>query len=250
MKLRARPEDDLQWKIEGDFEAFEFDLGLHLPFFPLEDPLYFSNLGAALTHFTETVWPKFPKKQAILYRGSLDFSQFFAWSETFEKQFKEWKEGMPLSDEAHLKRLFTIEAFVYYFQMLAHKLPDELSLKLIVDPTACGTLAQVHHLLSPERFQHFTIDSGFQHDSPIGICFPPDEECTGEILSKIDLLMERLPSFRPVYEHLLTEQWDGLDQLYIFPEAVTARGLRKLQGFEAAGGKAISIGAGDRGRGI
>jgi hypothetical protein len=239
MKLSARPHDDLDWKIEGNPEIFEFDLGLHLPFFPLEDELHFQALSLALTHFTKEVWPKFPDSKAILYRGSADFSQFFKWSEAQEANFLIWREDRPKTNEAHLKRLFCAESFVTYFQMLAHRLPDELPLTLILDPKGTGTLAETLHLLSPERFEHFHVESGLHYDSNLGICFPTELECGDEILEKIDLLLKQLPSFRPVYESMLTEQWDGLDEILVFDNSLTVQGRRKLKGFEAAGGKTI-----------
>lgn len=242
MKLSAKPHDDLQWQIEGTPSVFEFDLGLHEPYFPLEDELYFNALAAALTHFTKEVWPRFPEAKAILYRGKADFSPFFKWTESQEANYQVWKEDRPLSDEAHLKRLFCAEAFVTYFQMLAHRLPDELPLSLILDSVNTGTRAEMLHLLSPERFEHFHVESGLHFESNIGVCFPPDSECSREVLIQLEHLMNRLPSFKPVYEPLLTEQWDGLDEIYVLPHALTARGKRKLMGFEAAGGK-VNFGA-------
>lgn len=237
IKLPAKPHDDLHWKIEGNPSVFEFDLGLHAPFFPLEDELYFNALAAALTHFTKEIWPRFPESKAILYRGKADFSPFFSWSESQEANYQVWKEGRATCDEAHLKRLFCAEAFVTYFQMLAHRLPDELPLSLILDIENTGTLAEKLHLLSPERFEHFHVDSGLCFLSHIGVCFPPDEECSQEVLNRLDSLLQTLPSFKPVYETLLTEQWDGLDEIYVVKSALTDRGKRKLKGFEASGGK-------------
>jgi hypothetical protein len=237
IKLPAKPHDDLNWKIEGTPSVFEFDLGLHEPYFPLEDELHFNALAAALTHFTKEVWPRFPESKAILYRGKADFSTFFRWSESQEVNFGVWKEDRPIGEEVHLKRLFCAEAFVTYFQMLAHRLPDELPLSLIVDPENTGTLAQTLHLLSPERFEHFHVESGFHFHSNIGVCFPPDSECGQKELEELDALIHRLPSFKPVYETMLTEQWDGLDEIYVLKGALTQSGKRKLLGFEAAGGK-------------
>jgi hypothetical protein len=237
IKLSARPRDDLHWAIEGTPSQFEFDLGLHEPYLLLEDELHFQALAAALAHFTKTIWPQFPNASAILYRGPADFSSFFRWTERQEENYRSWKQDRPPNDEAHLKRLFCAEAFVTYFQMLAHRLPDELPLKLILDPANTGTLAQTLHLLSPERFEHFALDAGLQFASKLGICFPSDEYCSGAILERIDALLPTLSSFKPVYENLLTEQWDGLDEIYVFAGAVTPRGQRKLAGFQAAGGR-------------
>lgn len=238
IKLPAKPHDDLNWLIEGNPSLFEFDLGLHEPYFPLEDELHFQALSAALSHFTKNVWPRFPDSSAILYRGSADFSRFFRWSERQEANYQAWRADRAPHDEAHLKRLFCAEAFAAYFQMLAHRLPDELPLTLILDPANTGTPAQTLHLLSPERFEHFAIDSGLHITSKTGVCFPSDEQCSAAILERIDAL---LPACKPVYEPLLTEQWDGLDQIYVFTNELTPQGKRKLSGFCAADGKVIYL---------
>jgi hypothetical protein len=237
MILSLRPHDELNWQIVDGTREFEFDLGLNDPFFPLEDEVYFQALALGLEHFSKEVWPKFPEAKGILYRGSANFSEFFKWSERQEINFRDWKEDKPEHEEEHLKRLFCAEAFVTYFQMLAHKLPDEMPLKLILRPENTGTLAQTLHLLSPERFDHFELETGLKVDSNRGICFPTDERCTSEILERI----EEMRGMRPVYEGMLTEQWDGLDEIYVFGSALTPQGRRKLRGFEAAGGKVLEI---------
>ncbi len=238
MKLPAKPHDDLNWRIEGTPEVFEFDLGLSEPYFPLEDELHFQALSAALTHFSKEIWPKFPESKGILYRGSFDFSAFFRWSEQQEANFEIWKKERPEAPEPHLKRLFTAEAFITYFQMLAHRLPDEMPL-ILIEEKGAGTLAERLHLLSTERFEHFIVETSDRFDGTTGVCFPTDAKCSGEILGKMDRLLERLDAFRPVYEAFLTEQWNGLDQIIVFEETLTPQGRRKLRGFEAAGGKVI-----------
>ncbi len=237
MKLAAKPHDDLNWDIEGNPSLFEFDLGLHEPYFPLEDELHFQSLSAALAHFTKEVWPRFPESKAILYRGPADFSAFFLWSERQEANFAAWKVERPENDLAHMKRLFCAEAYITYFQMLAHRLPDEMPITLMLDPRDTGTLAQMLQLFSPERFEHFHVETGLHFDSNVGVCLPPDSECSGAVLEKMDALMRELKSFKPVYETHLTEQWDGLDEIIVFEEALTQQGKRKLKGFEAAGGR-------------
>ncbi|MBU6384023.1 MAG: hypothetical protein KGR16_06890 [Verrucomicrobia bacterium] len=240
MKLFARPQDDLLWRIEGTPSFFEFELGLNEPFFPLEDEMVFNALAGALTRFTKEVWPQYPDAKIILYRGSANFSSHFLWSENQEANFALWKEDRPTLDEAQLKRLFCAEAYLAYFQMLAHKLPDEQPITLILDMENTGTLAEGIQLLSPERFEHFQVE-GFHFQSTMGICFPPDSECSSDVLQELNAFMHTLPHFRPVYETHLTEQWDGLDTIYVLPNALTERGKRKLKGFEAAGGVVMGL---------
>jgi hypothetical protein len=249
--LPAEPHNDLNWlqQIEeaSSLEkiTWKLDLGLEKPYFPLEDELYFQAITAGLAHFSTAIWPKFQEKTecAVLYQGAADFSEYFVWTERQEANWLSWKEDRPDGDEAHLRRLFCAEAFVAYFQMLAHRLPDELPLKLILDVSHCGTKAQTLHLLSPERFEHFLIEALPEQEASFGICFPSDEHCSLEILERIDQLISRFNiPFKAVYEPLMTEQWDGLDNLYVFSRAVTSQGKRKLMGFCAAGGRVVTEG--------
>lgn len=246
MLLKARPHDDLNWEIEGTPKIFEFDLGLEDPYFPLEDELYFHAISKSLSYFTDEVWPKHPASSVILYRGRSDFSEYFSWSESQEANFAVWKEGRGGNCEAHQKRLFCAEAFVSYFQMLAHKLPAEISVRLILEPPTSGSTAEKIHLLSPIRFEHFQIESSFRKDSNIGLSFPIDSKCTDLNLAVLDAYLIKHPSFRPIFEEIMIEQWEGLDEIHYIPEALSPRGERMLKGFEAAGGKRVKI----RGRGI
>src|SRR5690606_12141043 len=122
----------------------EFDLGLHEPYFPLEEELTFQALSLALTTFTKEVWPEFQNvtEGAVLYRGSSDFHTFFLWTEKQELNWEEWKLGKALNEEHHWKRLFCAEMFVTSFQMLAHRLPDEMPLFLALAPPQSGTPAE------------------------------------------------------------------------------------------------------------
>src|SRR5579862_9682780 len=96
--LPSEPHSDLQWSLpEADQKiTWRFKLGLEQPGFPLEDELRFNALALALTRFTKEVFPKYAEQtEAIcLYRGP-------------------------------------IPTFPLYFQMLAHKLPDEVPIFLL-----------------------------------------------------------------------------------------------------------------------
>lgn len=243
--LLGRQNSSLDWKTQiEEAEAskqpirWEFDLGLTDPFFPLEEELRFQALALSLKTFSEEVWPRFQEKTqgAVLYRGSADFSRFFLWSDRQEANFEEWKEDRPVCSEEHMKRLFCAEAFAAYFQMLAHKLPDELNVILCLKKEPAGTRAETEHLYSPERFEHFQIEmEGDAREARVGVCFP--EECGQKELEVLDAWMEQLREpARAVPESLLTENWDGLDLLYVLEGRMSERGKRKLKGFQAAGG--------------
>jgi len=259
IRIPAQPHDSLNWEMEmkeaaraldsKDVIFWEFDLGLSAPHYPLEDELRFQTLSLGLAAFTKEVWPQFEKGTAgaLLYRGAADFSSFFSWTDKQQENWTRWKEGRLDGEEAHLRRLFCAEAFAAYFQMLAHKLPDELPLTLHLNAAEIGSLAQTYHLLAPERFEHFVLRiEGMpeeERQAQLGVCFPPDVFCSPSVLEKIDDYMERSETpFRVVYESVLSEQWEGLDSLVVWPDALSVQGKRKLKGFEAAGGVIIEQG--------
>ena len=133
MLLKACPHDDLDWKIQGEPETFEFDLGLSAPNYPIDDQLEFSARAKALKYFSESVWPSHPNSSGVLYRGSADFSRFFFWNDKQKKQFIEFSRGFNGLSELHLRRLYCVSVFIYYFQLLSHNLPDEMLLKIILN---------------------------------------------------------------------------------------------------------------------
>lgn len=241
MLLKARPSDDLDWVIEKKPEIFEFDLGLSAPYYPIDDQLEFSARARALKHFTESVWPKYPNTEGILYRGSVDFSEYFLWNEKQESQLMEFSKDLPEMNELHQKRLFCASVFVYYFQMLAHNLPDEMSLKLVLDLSISGSLAEKYHLLFPMRFEHFELEHKLLSSSNVGVLFPRDEMCSKEVLIKLDHLLHQLDRPRVVYELSLTEEWEGLDELLVLPGILSEQGKRGVMGFVAAGGEVKEI---------
>lgn len=57
----------------------------------------------------------------------------------------------------------------------------------------------------------------------------------------IKTLLESKRLFRLLSESTITAEWDGLDEILIYPEALSPQGSRMLKGFLAAGGKVISI---------
>jgi hypothetical protein len=259
IQLPGRPSDDLNWAKQEDLAKrrvesgakilWEFDLGLNTPYFPLEDELRFQTLARALGAFQTQFWPRFLESTtgAILYRGPADLNQFFHWSARQSENWKEWKEERPETEEKHLRRLFCLEAFVSYFQMLAHRLPDELPLILRLDFGGLGTPAEIFHLSLPERFEHFLLEiEGIsrQAKARLGVCFPHDLRCSSSILARLNTLFQRLKiPFKPISESLMTELWGGLDFLYVLSDTVSAQGRRKLMGFSAAGGTVICEGA-------
>ncbi len=73
------------------------------------------------------------------------------------------------------------------------------------------------------------------------ILLPQDHACSAGVLEKLNELILQLEDgqipYRLIPEPLLTEEWDGIETLFVIPEAVSAQGKRMLQGFEIAGGE-------------
>lgn len=242
--LSCRPSDSLDW----DFQTipkegtifWRFDLGLEDPFFPIDDEMRFASLSLALTKFTQEIWPIYQERTfgAVLYRGSAEFS----WGEP----------------QTHVRRISCANAFANYFQMLAHRLPDEMPLYLLLDATGLGSLAERHHLLSRERFEHFLVATkGLAHTNGLlwegegvinpqvikaseALCLPTESMCSGEVLQRLETQMKRIKKpFRVISEAFLTEDWEGVDILHVLRGTLTIQGERKIKGFEAAGGVVI-----------
>lgn len=248
--LPCRTTDDLDWKpILAALDPlekieWEFDLGLDTPYFPIDDELHFSSLKLSLAHFTKEVWPIYADRTtgAILYRGSADFASFFKWTANQEDNWKVWKKARPEASTTHLQRLFCADAFMHYFQMLAHALPDELPLVLHFDTRGCGSPAEKRQLLSKERFEHFSVVTE-ESSAKIAVCMPEEALCSGAVLAQLDRLFSNLKEpYRVIEEAFLTEMWEGVDQLFVLSEATTIQGKRKLMGFCAAGGLVVVTG--------
>lgn len=255
IQLPSKISDDLNWSLpkaqalqaleRGEKIFWEFDLGLGAPYFALEDELLFHSLSLSLTTFSKELWPLFQKNTegVCLYNGSIDFSPHFAWSDKQLLNWSSWKKERPVAKEEHLRRLFCADAFAFYFQMLSHRLPDELPITLVFNGQGCGTLAETLQLVSKERFEHFTVelrDVPVSQAPSIAVCFPEEALCSQEILEKMDQIFDSLDKpIRVIPEPFLTEFWEEVEYLYVLSEALSPSGKRKLMGFCASGGTVI-----------
>ncbi len=268
IELGAEPHDTLDWSREmeraqevaaaGKKIFWKFRLGLEQPFFPLEDELRFQSLSLALMQFSKEVWPIFQEATSALclYRGTADLCPIFSWSERQKESFAMWIVDEELLDDEHSKRLFCLEAFAIYFQMLSHRLPDEAAIFLLFDLAGFRTASQVFTALGKERFEHFTL--GFKGkdlprdgycwegdevvfrsiDSSSGIVFPESREAYREFDQHLAKMENPV---KVVFERFLSEEWEGLDRLYVFSTNLSLQGERMLKGFEAAGGEVIVL---------
>lgn len=205
----------------------------------LDDDVRFMTLQLGVQHFVDVIWPLF-KEQTLgisLYRG------------VFTEELKEMVEYLK-----GLAALLPEEALCLIFLDTSHITEPGSYFRLMAqDAFGCMRLA----VKGPccERFPYAFPSFAWGHgSSPLGffaercatallqrrieyaICLP---EAWGEpaIKEAIESLGEK--PFRVIPEALLTQEWDGIEKLIIFPECLHERGLRKIKGFQASGGEIL-----------
>ena len=208
IRLPARIEDDLLWKVEPTSSViWELDFGVLS-----EEPMVIQAALLAADHFC-TFWRAHEAQTAgvAIYRGSL--------------------EEMPLD----------------LFYRIAERLPDELPIFLLLE-SRLGRLKLAQRLSQLGSFQVAMKRSApwiwqdnciwkAPRDEKVGICLPESLEGLDRLERVCDRLDAEKIRYRILSETFLTESWEGLDQLYVCSDRMTAKGHRKLMGFRAAGGE-------------
>ncbi|MFI0435789.1 MAG: hypothetical protein ACH350_08730 [Parachlamydiaceae bacterium] len=184
-------------------------------------------------------------------------------------QIKQDDEGCQLA------RLYCRDVAVEYLTLLASRLPDSLPVYLFLDVTHFpSSLLMEMQLLNSERFENLKLGfrggrlpfNGIGWGNPtsygysghafsslpefqkilVGFCVPPIQFYRSlhydGFEEGVRRLQERSIPFKLIAESQLTSQWDGLDALFFCPNGLSQQGKRKLQGFCAAGGTAVSMG--------
>jgi hypothetical protein len=173
-----------------------------------------------------------------------------------------------------LTSLFCRDVVMDYLTLLVNRFPEDLPCYVLLDPTSLSNPLDQALFLHPERYDRIHVavkgnlfhfpslawncfsSYGYLASQPIivapqplihiGICLPPVEmhrpsqyQGLEEALRK--LLIAKIP-FRLIPERNLVTEWDGLDYLLYIPSSLSSQGKRKLQGFCAAAGTAVSLG--------
>jgi hypothetical protein len=172
-----------------------------------------------------------------------------------------------------LIRLFCRDAAAEYLGLLADRLPDALPVFSMLDASAIVEPVHLAQLTTAERFDRLELavrkadfPSSFvwQEGHPVSgflghkfIEIPRRDVKVGVYLPSMDMvrpshyqglnqalkeLISRQIPFKFVSESYLITEWDGLDYLIYVPSGLNSQGKRKLQGFCAAGGHAVSVG--------
>ncbi len=211
--LPAGLSSDLDWNLKEANNVEQILWELDFGFSDLNNQAAFNSYILAINQFTK-IWKEFAErsKGIILYRGSLDIIRSIE------------------EDEVEAANIFGD-----LLHRLASFLPDEAVSYCLFENSSFGK-ARTAQLLSKERFYHLQL-SWEENKSTRGILLPSDEACTSKILTKLEILMEKVGPHRMIPETRFNEMWDGLDEIYFIEEAISVQGQRHLKGFITAGGE-------------
>jgi hypothetical protein len=241
-------------KEQGKMILWELDLELKEVF--IQDTSAFFSRSLTLKEFQEKLLLPFKKETlgVSLFDGDLDFESCFLLTEQYEANYLERKEEYPLRDASFIRRLFAADVFAEYILRLHAFLPDDVLAFCKLDVSLEKNKAKLAYLLSQERFQHLLlIIKG--SDLPIGhLCLEKEVEtavaipsCLNEeALSSLEGVFKEMKKrgtpFRVIDELRLNECWDGIDDLIVLSQFLSKQGMRRVQGFLAAGGRIITVG--------
>ena len=220
--LDATPYSDLKWDvipqkpILWELEWGELNLR-NLPSFQI-----------AMRIFNETIWKSHKEKTLglILYRGGVPDFKIELLADMLHQL------GALLPDEVPPFALFDLEASgSYYTQLFSKELFSHIHLGF--RSASFGALSWIGDEIKPLR-----------HDAKLGIALPLRSKVAQD--TTIDICLETLQlnaiPYRLITEMYLTEEWDELDHLIVFSSFLSPQGLRKVKGFEAAGGTIVVVG--------
>lgn len=267
IRLNGRVDSSLNWKdqillaqqavADGYLLFWDLDLGLFSKLrAPLHDQAQLLTLGLSIQHFRDTIWKEFASYSfgISLYSGALDFTQL----------------GESQNLNPRIFSLHCCDVALDYLNLLAGQLPGELPGCVLLDITALSDPLLLALLLSKERFDrlHRVVTEGVLpissltqssegiissrstafspgSDAKIGLCLPNRENCTLPHILTLEKALKNLMSqkipFRIIPEATLTVEWDGLDQIQYSEKALSQQGMRKLRGFNAAGGILVNL---------
>lgn len=256
-----------QYAIErGKFIVWHFQLGLFGNFeAPFSDETQLFALKLALEHFRKTLWPIFQGYTlgTVIYQGSADFSLGFPWNIEEVDRYQQWLGNS--KDSTFLKKLFCHEVCLEYLNLLLPSLPEEMLPFLLLDGEGLSE-QEFWCFSSKERYPHFQLglyEKYFLHPhaqfpaiywnkdrleatpsqkTTLGVCLPSallrHEHVWQSVVQTTQTITE---PFIVMSETHLAHEWDGIDEIIVFSEGISPQGMRKLRGFEAAGGQVTFI---------
>ncbi|NGX57845.1 MAG: hypothetical protein K940chlam3_00742 [Chlamydiae bacterium] len=276
ISLDGRLQSDLDWakaqsmaqeisekgfKIFWDLELGLFNRLLH----PISDEMQLKTLGLAIEHFYKSIWSEFSENTVglCLYRGSLDLSSQYPWSDEQQENFLLWcQESNIDSTDPFSKKLYCRDAGTEYLNLLANFVPEAIIPFILLDARNVQDPFKCLRLLDPERTDRFSRalkgsvvstrdylwnEIGIMESISVntGLYLPHSKnyrECNHKNYENTFCALDqhKIPYRLIAEDHLITD-WDGLDYLLVDPQSISRMGQRKILGFCAAGGTVVSM---------
>lgn len=183
--------------------------------FPLGDEREGKALHLAIDHFLKTLYPEFEPytDKVYLYRGSPVFPLG-----------KDPYEGAKIFSE--------------YLEYLAANVYDRVPLALDFEVSELDPLKKAR-LVNRELYSRFNIEEKVECDKAVLLPSVYSEDKAFDGLLEV---MASLKDYRVISEPFLVAEWEGLNELYVSSRSITPGALRKLLGFNAAGGLVVTYG--------
>lgn len=219
--LKWVKEMELAKKIQAEKRYIIWDFGLSPP----QDEAEFLSYQLAVEHFKEYLFPLFTSNSlgAIVYKGR--------WDSTKKEQLHFFKSLLPSFPETLTPLLFLENSTLSRADFYYHFSPEHFDGFLVAteDPSGFPYMGREWATLSNQRI-------------PKAIVIPSLEIEDKSVWEEVAEVIDQFPKpFRLIPEPFLTQEWHGVEQLYLFPHFTTAFGKRAVQGFLATGGELITL---------
>jgi hypothetical protein len=275
LSWRREKEQALQIVSSGKHLLWELDLGLSSFKFTPENSAAFFSFSLAIEEFTTQFWPGFQKQTfgIVLYQGLPPSEKNFPLAD-WEPSFLDWSHGLGLDPGGSSYELYRIQMLNEYLHRLISFLPDSVLPFAVIDASLISSPGKIAQFFSKDRFEHVQLalkgancpfsgicwDDGqhgqgylgsamnckiFYSSPTAGLYLPQDTFMNAFLIEELDKVILELnnnqTAFRIIPEGKLTEQWDGIDRLFVPSQAISGQGRRKLLGFVAAGGSILAF---------
>jgi hypothetical protein len=258
--LNATQKNSLEWPhLEEELEeiiqsglkiSFELDFGLDPDTYNFHDSIGFFSLSIAIEQFNKRVREKYLDKMGpiCLYRGRGDFSKDILRHQGLFLAYQEWLGDLDKGDQfgEETLKVFSIKILMEYLHRLSSALPEEVLHYVLLDLRDIESPLLFREMLSEEYFPYIqpvvTAQFSLSREPTLGIILPNrgDRKFLNSLLSLLDI---NEISYKTFPEHLMVEQWGGLDEILLMSDSVSDEGIRMLKGFAAADGKIVTAGA-------
>lgn len=254
--LLSGPKDDLLWEeeieeIKGlERVEIEFQLDLRSRAFRFRDPVGFYSRSIAMTEFNERIASLYaPKISAVfLYKGGVDFRAAIEVDASLREDFLLWKGEYFKEETDQVYRVFSIGVLMEYLHRLGAQLREDLSLFVELDFRAVTRISHQAELLANFYFPYIKpkvrgLLLQEEESATLGVVLPELGRVPYDRLDAIfgELHEENIP-YRSIPEASIVELWHGIDDLIVLPDTLSPEGIRRLKGFNAAGGRVLFVG--------